>query len=302
MNYNMSRSSVNISTGSSLDLSAHAILTMRQQSEDHIRTTTAATTTVLPLSTSSSPSSSSSQQHHHMRMLPPSSASDCALLLNLTRSTPTHIAATHIASKKKLLARYRAESMHIPESRSSNSNSFVNVNTWKYARDRSHSDGFLSLVEASRHLEDAYGGSGSGAHNVSSSSELEGQGEEEEEEEIENDTHGEEDASMLSESSGTAAMSSPGGECASVSALKNYAKKQDIVTSTEKKDGWVGAYSPESRKLRIERFLRSRQKRVWTKKVKYDVRKNFADSRLRVKGRFVKKEDEMLMRDLMSIT
>jgi len=70
----------------------------------------------------------------------------------------------------------------------------------------------------------------------------------------------------------------------------------------EKKEGWVGAYSPESRKLRIERFLKSRQKRVWTKKVKYDVRKNFADSRLRVKGRFVKKEDEMLMRDLMSIT
>ncbi len=65
---------------------------------------------------------------------------------------------------------------------------------------------------------------------------------------------------------------------------------------------WVGAYSPESRKIRIERFLAKRNHRVWVKKVKYDVRKNFADSRLRVKGRFVKKEDEMLMRDLMSLT
>jgi hypothetical protein len=65
---------------------------------------------------------------------------------------------------------------------------------------------------------------------------------------------------------------------------------------------WVGAYSPDSRKLRIERFLAKRGHRVWVKKVKYDVRKNFADSRLRVKGRFVKKEDELLMRDLMSLT
>lgn len=66
--------------------------------------------------------------------------------------------------------------------------------------------------------------------------------------------------------------------------------------------GWVGAYSPDSRQIRINRFLEKRNHRVWVKKVKYDVRKNFADSRLRVKGRFVKKEDEMLMRELMSLT
>lgn len=47
--------------------------------------------------------------------------------------------------------------------------------------------------------------------------------------------------------------------------------------------GFVGAYSPEQRRLRIEKFIEKRGRRVWTKKVKYDVRKNFADSRLRVK-------------------
>jgi hypothetical protein len=64
---------------------------------------------------------------------------------------------------------------------------------------------------------------------------------------------------------------------------------------------YIGAYSPEQRKSRIERFIEKRSRRVWTKKVKYDVRKNFADSRLRVKGRFVKKEDEEIMRELMTI-
>jgi hypothetical protein len=66
-------------------------------------------------------------------------------------------------------------------------------------------------------------------------------------------------------------------------------------------NGYIGAYSPEQRRRRIERFIEKRSRRVWTKKVKYDVRKNFADSRLRVKGRFVKKEDEEIMRELMTI-
>lgn len=65
--------------------------------------------------------------------------------------------------------------------------------------------------------------------------------------------------------------------------------------------GYIGAYDPEQRKLRIEKFLEKRQQRVWARKVKYDVRKNFADSRLRIKGRFVKKEDEDVMRELMSL-
>lgn len=53
--------------------------------------------------------------------------------------------------------------------------------------------------------------------------------------------------------------------------------------STAGMAGYVGTYSPEARKERINRFVEKRKNRVWTKKVKYDVRKNFADSRIRVK-------------------
>ena len=63
----------------------------------------------------------------------------------------------------------------------------------------------------------------------------------------------------------------------------------------------IGIYSPNARRERLRRFMEKRKKRVWRKRVKYDVRKNFADSRLRFKGRFVKKEDEELMRAAMEI-
>lgn len=75
-----------------------------------------------------------------------------------------------------------------------------------------------------------------------------------------------------------------------------------INTQGETQKKYIGIYSPDARKKRIQRFFEKRRQRVWTKKVKYDVRKNFADSRLRVKGRFVKKEDEELLRELMNLT
>ena len=65
--------------------------------------------------------------------------------------------------------------------------------------------------------------------------------------------------------------------------------------------GWVGAYPHEARIRRVAQFLEKRSRRVWEKTVKYDVRKSFADSRLRVKGRFVKKEDEALLRDFCQL-
>eukprot|EP00605_Chrysophyceae_sp_TOSAG23-4_P001390 GSChrysophyteH1.ASY1.ANO1.1510.1 assembled CDS len=101
-------------------------------------------------------------------------------------------------------------------------------------------------------------------------------------------------------SSRSTALYNAEGIDASPSATLNHLAWVKRVEGSEGKL-FIGAYSPDQRKKRIERFIEKRSRRVWTKKVKYDVRKNFADSRLRVKGRFVKKEDEEIMRELMSI-
>ena len=55
----------------------------------------------------------------------------------------------------------------------------------------------------------------------------------------------------------------------------------------------VGSYTPEERQHKIQRYLEKRRRRVWSKKILYSCRKNFADKRPRVGGRFVKlKEDD----------
>lgn len=57
------------------------------------------------------------------------------------------------------------------------------------------------------------------------------------------------------------------------------------------KDGRIGVYLPEARRARIARFHAKRSKRIWRKRIKYDCRKKLADSRPRIKGRFVKRSD-----------
>ncbi len=52
----------------------------------------------------------------------------------------------------------------------------------------------------------------------------------------------------------------------------------------------VGPISAEERKRKIARFLEKRNKRTWGKRIFYDCRKRVADHRLRVKGRFVAKQ------------
>jgi hypothetical protein len=50
----------------------------------------------------------------------------------------------------------------------------------------------------------------------------------------------------------------------------------------------IGSYSPEARKLRIQKFHEKRKNRTWKKSIKYDCRKKLADDRPRIKGRFVR--------------
>ncbi len=57
-----------------------------------------------------------------------------------------------------------------------------------------------------------------------------------------------------------------------------------------------------SRRACVVRFLEKRKKRVWTKtNNKYSKRTVFANSRLRVKGMFIRKEEEMLLRELINL-
>jgi hypothetical protein len=56
------------------------------------------------------------------------------------------------------------------------------------------------------------------------------------------------------------------------------------------KNGRIGIYTPCERAAIIARFQGKRSRRVWNKKIRYNCRKNLADRRLRVKGRFVKRD------------
>ena len=57
------------------------------------------------------------------------------------------------------------------------------------------------------------------------------------------------------------------------------------------KNGRIGIYTPAERAAIIARFQSKRSRRVWNKKIRYNCRKNLADRRMRVKGRFVKRTD-----------
>lgn len=54
----------------------------------------------------------------------------------------------------------------------------------------------------------------------------------------------------------------------------------------------IGAYTREERQQRIDRFRAKKMRRVWRKQIKYDCRKKLADTRPRVKGRFVSRAEE----------
>ncbi|KAL7538929.1 hypothetical protein ACHAWF_006250 [Thalassiosira exigua] len=57
-------------------------------------------------------------------------------------------------------------------------------------------------------------------------------------------------------------------------------------------NGRIGIYTPAERAAIIRKFRAKRARRVWNKKIRYNCRKNLADRRMRVKGRFVKRSVE----------
>lgn len=67
----------------------------------------------------------------------------------------------------------------------------------------------------------------------------------------------------------------------------------DQYTSLYNKNGRIGIYTKKERSEIIERFREKRRRRVWKKKIRYHCRKNLADKRVRIKGRFVKKIEDV---------
>ncbi|OMJ70340.1 hypothetical protein SteCoe_31694 [Stentor coeruleus] len=83
--------------------------------------------------------------------------------------------------------------------------------------------------------------------------------------------------------------------------IQSTKKKHDnnakipLMHSMEKNDVQiVGTLTLKQRKEKIAKYLEKRKKRNWHKKIYYDCRKKVADNRLRVKGRFVKREQAIL--------
>jgi len=66
----------------------------------------------------------------------------------------------------------------------------------------------------------------------------------------------------------------------------------DKYKSLYNKNGRIGIYTPLERAAIIAKFNKKRGRRVWNKKIRYNCRKNLADRRMRVKGRFVKRAVE----------
>jgi len=59
------------------------------------------------------------------------------------------------------------------------------------------------------------------------------------------------------------------------------------------KDGRVGIYCGSQRRQLIDKFVAKRNRRVWSKKVRYSCRKSLAQQRIRIKGRFVKTTEQL---------
>lgn len=59
--------------------------------------------------------------------------------------------------------------------------------------------------------------------------------------------------------------------------------------------GKIGSYAHRERRSRVRRFYEKRQRRVWSRTIKYDCRKKLADNRPRVKGRFVRSEEPIVL-------
>ena len=78
------------------------------------------------------------------------------------------------------------------------------------------------------------------------------------------------------------------------SSLKNYFSQflSPKFARIYNAKGRIGIYNRSERDLILAKYRKKKARRVWTKKIRYGCRKSLADRRLRIKGRFVKKDSE----------
>ena len=57
----------------------------------------------------------------------------------------------------------------------------------------------------------------------------------------------------------------------------------------------VGTLPPDERAKKIQKYLEKKRQRKWHKKIHYSCRKKVADQRVRVKGRFISKQQAMIL-------
>ncbi|KAF7823514.1 zinc finger protein CONSTANS-like [Senna tora] len=84
-------------------------------------------------------------------------------------------------------------------------------------------------------------------------------------------------------------------KCPRINGIMHHNRHSESPLSSESSmiiEGMSRAYpySPEEKKVRIERYRIKRNQRNFNKKIKYACRKTLADSRPRVRGRFAKNE------------
>lgn len=91
---------------------------------------------------------------------------------------------------------------------------------------------------------------------------------------------------------------------------KHLTEKSDDVYNEddekeESKEGWIGAYSPAERRLRLQRFWDKKKRRIrWDFQLRhvYWCRRSIAHRRLCLRGRFLSSPQEEALRELMGLT